>query len=111
MSMKAMLMAAGAAATLLAPAAAMAQDYGQHRNSEGREGQRFESRRSHDDDRGREPAYSSGYGYGSAYGYAQSYPVYGYDEAYRYAAPVWRDRDDRRDRDHDRDHRRHYRSY
>lgn len=94
MSMKTILLAAATAATLAIPAAAMAQDY---RHSDGR----YEARRWHDD-RGYAyaPAYSYDYGY--------SYPAYGYD-AYRYAAPVFRDHEDRRwnrdrydRRDHDR---------
>lgn len=102
MSMKAMLLAAATAATLALPAAAMAQDY--HRD-----GGRYEARGRHDDDRG-----YRGYGAAPVYGYAYTptyapayvygYPAYGYD---RYAAPVFRDRDDRRGWDYDRDHRDH----
>jgi hypothetical protein len=99
MSMKAMLLAAATAASLAIPAAAMAQDY---HHADGR----YEARRGYDD-RGYR---SYGYRYAPAYGYGYdySYPAYGYD-AYRYAAPVFRDRDDHRwdrerhdRRDHDR---------
>jgi hypothetical protein len=95
MSMKTILLAAATAATLAIPAAAMAQDY---HHADGR----YEARRSYDD-RG-----YRGYGYAPpaySYGYGYSYPAYGYD-AYSYAVPAYRDRDDRRDwdRDHRRDH-------
>jgi len=96
MSMKAMLLAAATAATLLVPAVAGAQDYGRHRDA----AVRYDARRWHGDDRG----YRS-YGYAPVYDYGYGYPAYGYD-AYRYAAPAWRGRDDRGYRDHDRnDHR------
>jgi hypothetical protein len=117
MSMKAMLLAAATAATLLAPAAAMAQDYGHDRYHDGRDGRQMESRWSRDDHRDRR---SYGYAYNGAYpaydyGYTSSYPAYGYGDAYRYARPAWRDRDHRRDGgrdwDRDRDHGRHYRPY
>ncbi|THD67130.1 hypothetical protein [Phenylobacterium sp.] len=99
MSMKAMLLAAATAASLAIPAAAMAQDY---HHADGR----YEARRGRDD---RDDRNYRGYGYAPEYGYGydDSYPAYGYD-AYRYAAPVFRDRDDRRwyhdrrDRDHGR---------
>jgi hypothetical protein len=81
-----MLLVAATAATLLAPAAAMAQDYGHQWRSEGRDSVRAETWRGHDRDRG----YDRGNGYRPAYGYG--YRAYGYDSYYRYAAPAWRDR-------------------
>jgi opacity protein-like surface antigen len=104
MSMKAMLLAAATAATLLAPAAAMAQDYGHQWRSEGRDAVRAESWRGHDRDRG----YDRGYRYRPAYGYG--YRAYGYDSDYRYAAPASRYRDERGSRGHEH-HRDWYRPY
>ncbi|MFI4965913.1 MAG: hypothetical protein ACHP9T_11165 [Caulobacterales bacterium] len=99
MSMKAILLAAATAATLLAPAVASAQDWGHNRNDEGRGGQRYESRREHTGGWARERTYGYGYGYGQGYAqaYRQSYPAYSYGNAYRYAyaAPAYRDREDR----------------
>jgi len=93
MSMKAMLLAAATAATLLAPAVASAQDYGRHRDDYRRDDRRVETVRRYDGDR---RAYSYGHGY----------------DAYRYAPPIRRDhdwrwrarwaRDHRWERDHDR---------
>jgi hypothetical protein len=85
MSMKAMLLAAATAATLLAPAVASAQDYGRHRDDYRRDDRRIETRRWHDGDR---RAYTYGYGYN-----------------YRYARPAWRGHDWRWDRRWSRDHR------
>jgi hypothetical protein len=70
MSMKAMLVAAATAATLMVPAAAMAQDWSHSRDYDRRDDRRIETRRWHDGDR---RAYSYGYGH-----------VYDRD-AYRYA--------------------------
>jgi hypothetical protein len=113
MSMKAMLLAAATAASLLAPAAAMAQDYGHGRDHQGRDGRQVESRWSRDDHRDRG---SYGYAYNNAYpaydyGGAYGYTAYGYDNAYSYATPALRDRDQRRDWGRDRDHGRRDRSY
>lgn len=79
MSMKAMLLAAATAATLLAPAVASAQDYGHSRSFDRGDDRRIEARRGYDSDR---RAYSYGYGY----------------DAYRYARPDWREHDWRRER-------------
>ncbi len=96
MSVKTILLAAATAASLAIPAAAMAQDF---HHADGR----YEARRWHDDRGYRGSSYGYGYAPAYSYGYGYSYPAYGYD-AYRYAAPVFRDREDRRwDRDrHDR---------
>jgi hypothetical protein len=79
MSMKAMLLAAATAATLLAPAIASAQDYGRYRDDYRRDDRRIEARRWHDGDR-------------RAYAYGYAYPTY------RYAPPIRYERDWRRER-------------
>ncbi|THD58846.1 hypothetical protein [Phenylobacterium sp.] len=99
MPMKTMLLAAATAASLLVPAAAMAQDWGRHGGGyEARSDRRFEDRRFAGDVRREVPAYGYGYGY-SDYGYGyDAYPTYGY----RDVRPVWHGGYDRHDGRHDR---------
>ena len=98
MSTKTILLAAATAASLLVPAAAMAQDWSHHRGYEARDDRRVEDRRVAGDYRRDVPAYGYGYGY-SDYGYGyDAYPAYGY----RDVRPIWRDHDGRYDRRHDR---------
>jgi hypothetical protein len=105
MSMKAMLLAAATAVTLLVPAAAMAQDWGQQRAYEARDDRRMEFQRWPGENGRGSPAY----GYGAGFDRYEAYPAYRHDEARREWErrarwEHWR----RWHRDHDRDYGRDY---